>query len=412
MHVSSFPAASNTFRTGPGPSSSARSRSNALVSSSTSSQHAQHVQEHVSYRNLLRSRPRLSCREYSHVGWDSVRFGTGGVFSDVPNRRLWGGEGGRLGRFSDGPTRGTEERCRSVREPGNGGIRPRTRRRPMDVLETNRRCSMDDEARVWRLRSPSETRTPTTDDREGWKRRVDGRWTRRTNDAAGTTRPSFDRCRRRADPFARRYVPTFLPSFPRALVALPPPRQVTLLRLPPTFPSASTVASVRHRVLGTWFASNELVWFTPRSPSPSPHVPRVNLEFTRLGGDPRTGEGEGERGARWRQPGHTNWHRQTRGGAAWQVRGRVRGAPSDVRRSKRPHVNPKGCREGWRRGPASRGPRQMSSPCTIEKPREEIDRSSRRKTSTRANATGCWTSANPRTKTANPAQAEAHNPPP
>lgn len=123
-------------------------------------------------------------------------------------------------------------------------------------------------------------------------------------------------------------------------------------------------------------------------------------------------EGEGERGARWRQPGHTNWHRQTRGGAAWQVRGRVRGAPSDVRRSKRPHVDPKGCREGWRRGPASRGPRQMSSPCTIEKPREEIDRSSRRKTSTRANATGCWTSANPRTKTANPARAEARNPPP
>lgn len=57
------------------------------------------------------------------------------------------------------------------------------------------------------------------------------------------------------------------------------------LRSPPLPPSAS----VRHRVLGTWFASNELVWFTPRSPSPSSHVPRVNLEFTRRGGDPRTG---------------------------------------------------------------------------------------------------------------------------
>ena len=64
---------------------------------------------------------------------------------------------------------------------------------------------------------------------------------------------------------------SLLRSLPRALVALSPPRQVTL-RLPPTFPSASTVASVRHRVLGTWSASNELVWFTPRSPSPSPHV--------------------------------------------------------------------------------------------------------------------------------------------
>ena len=78
-------------------------------------------------------------------------------------------------------------------------------RRTEGAARTTRRVRV----RPWRRRSPSETCTSTTGGSEGWKRCVEGRWTRRTNAAPGTIRPSFNRCRRRTYPFARRFAPSF-----------------------------------------------------------------------------------------------------------------------------------------------------------------------------------------------------------